>query len=102
MGRSYSYRINLKLHPERDADLIAWIESQERGQRSAVIREALQYGAGLRRPPEEIIAQMVRQAVADALDGLRLLVAEQGAALEPNNIEEQFGAQLDDLLDRFG
>jgi len=102
MGRSYSYRVNLKLHPEHDADLIGWIESQEQGQRSAVLREALRIGIGLRQPPEEIIAQTVRRAVADALDGLRVLVAEQGAAIKPNDIEEQFGAQLDDLLDRFG
>ena len=102
MGRSYSYRISLKLHPEHDADLIAWIEAQAHGQHSAAMREALRFGAGLLQPPQEVIARTVRQAVAEALDSLRGLIAEQGAALKPNDIEEQFGAQLDDLLDRFG
>lgn len=102
MGRSYSYRINLKLHPEHDADLIAWIEAQTHGQRSAAMREALRYGTGLQQPPQETIARTVRQAIAEALEGLRVLVAEQRADLELNDIEEQFGAQLDGLLDRFG
>ena len=102
MGRSYSYRINLKLHPEQDADLIAWIESQERGQRSMALREALRYGVGLLQPQEVAIARTVREAVAEALEGLRLMVAERATMLTPNEIEEQFGAQLDDLLERFG
>jgi hypothetical protein len=57
--------IPLKLHPERDADLIAWIEQIERGDRlqpgsgvQSAIKSALRYALGL---PDERDALIARQ-----------------------------------------
>jgi hypothetical protein len=102
MDRSPSYRVNLKLSPERDQDLIEWIESHEFGSRSEAIRDAIRYGIGLKRPEQTVIADVVREAVAEALAGLQLVAAQQGVTLDTNEVEEAFGAQLDQLLEQFG
>lgn len=76
--------IPLKLHPERDADLIAWIEQIERGDRlqpgsgvQSAIKSALRYALGL---PDERDALIARQqaeieaqesAAAQAFEALR-------------------------------
>lgn len=39
-----SYRLDLKLNPEADSDLIEWIESHEHGKRSSKVRLALRVG----------------------------------------------------------
>ena len=48
----------------------------------------------LGRPPDP-------RQVSEAFDELCMPVAEQSVSLEPNDIEEQLGAQLDDLLNKF-
>jgi Arc/MetJ-type ribon-helix-helix transcriptional regulator len=101
MGKRSSYRVNLKLKPGRDQDLIDWIESQSYGKRSEAIRDALRYGIGLKKPERTVIAETVREAVSEALKGLKVVAAQQGVTLDTNEVEEAFGAQLDQLLDQF-
>ncbi len=100
-----AYRVNLKLDRETDADLVGWIEQHAHGARSDAIRQALRVGVGLQPPPRpegEAIARIVREAIAEALEGLQVVADGQGVALEASEVEEAFGAQLDRLLDRFG
>lgn len=103
MGKSY--RINLKLNLEADIDLVEWIEGHEHGQRSAEIRRVLRVGIGLLPPPPPdglAIAEMVREAVAEALAGLQLVAEQHGVSFDSNQVGKAFGNQLDQLLDRFG
>ena len=39
--------LNVRLDPELDSDLIAWLEGQPRGRRSQAVREALRAGIGV-------------------------------------------------------
>lgn len=44
------YRINLKLDPRDDGDIIAWLASCPNGQRSTAVREAIRRGLGIATP----------------------------------------------------
>lgn len=52
----------------------------------------------LKYPPHGI----VRQAIAEALQNVQIVAAQQGIKFNSNQTEEAFGNQLDQLLDRFG
>lgn len=96
--------IHARVYPGSDDDLIAWLEGLLEGERSQAIREALRVGIGLIPPPQlpvEGIADVVRQAVAEALVGLQVVAAQEGVDFDTNQVEEAFGNQLDQLLDRF-
>jgi Arc/MetJ-type ribon-helix-helix transcriptional regulator len=101
MGNRSTYRVNLKLKPGQDQDLIDWLDSQAYGKRSEAIRAALRYGIGLKKPERTVIAETVREAVSEALAGLKVVAAQEGVTLDTNEVEEAFGAQLDHLLDQF-
>ena len=53
-------------------------------------------------PKKDDIAEVIHQAVTEALAGLQLVAAQQGVTLDANQVEETFGRQLDQLLDQFG
>jgi hypothetical protein len=96
--------IHARVYPGKDDDLIEWMEDLPPGERSSAIREALRVGIGLLPPPRHenaVIADVVREAVSDALVGLQIMAAQQGVVLDTNEVEETFGAQLDHLLDQF-
>ena len=99
-----SYRINLKLNPELDADLIAWLEQHAPGTRSEAVRQALRVAIGLIPPPlsdREAIAEVIRQSIAETLAELQIVAAQQGTEVDVNELEDAFGAQLDSLLGSF-
>ncbi len=97
--------IHARVYRGKDDDLINWLESLPDGRRSGLIREALRVGIGLVPPPsseQADIADIVRQAVQEALSGLQLVADRQGVSFDTNDVEEAFGEQLDNLLNRFG
>jgi Arc/MetJ-type ribon-helix-helix transcriptional regulator len=97
------YWLNVRLDPELDADLIAWLQGQARGRRSEAVREALRMG---------MLTEQPRDSRID-LDDLRLVLADELAkalAGQPftsppvnnppaeNDLEAKYGARLDKLL----
>jgi hypothetical protein len=44
----------------------------------------------------------VRQAVSEALAGLQVMAVQQGVALDANEVEDAFGAKLDQMLGELG
>jgi len=93
--------VHARLHPGRDDDLIAWLESWSVGGRSEAIRALLR--DGLRMHQMELsMASIVRQAVKETLAGLQVTDTQERSALNANEVEEEFGAQLDQLLGQFG
>lgn len=101
------YRINLKLDAERDADLIAWIESQPRGTRSEAIRETLRVGLGM--GSEKVGTQLdlgaVRSIVADEITKALTNVAPgsvSGTDQSQDDLEDEYGDKLDQMLGNFG
>lgn len=96
--------IHARVYAGTDDDLIKWMNSLPPGDRSRVIREALRAGIGLMPPPQSdmaLLAEIVRQAVAEALGGIQLAAAKQGVDFDTNEVEEAFGSQLDALLSGF-
>jgi len=102
------YRLNLRLDPQEDAELIRWIESLPKGEVSQGGRQALR----------EAVTQAQRPAPALDLEGLRELIAAelqralQGLAIQPaaappadpgstSEAEAKYGAKLDKMLGRF-
>jgi hypothetical protein len=51
---------------------------------------------------ESSVASLVRQAVKETLAGLQVTDTQEHSELNANEVEEEFGAQLDQLLGRFG
>ncbi len=97
--------IHARVYPGKDEDLINWLDSLPPGERSRMIREALRAGIGLAPPPRSdsaLLAEIVRQAVVDALAGIQTAAAQQGITFDKNEVEEAFGDQLDHLLGNFG
>ena len=90
-------KVSLRLDPELDADLIAWFESQPAGRRSEALRSLLRDGLRERKSQAELV-MAVRQAVSEALAGLQVMAVQQGVALDANEVEDTFGAKLDQML----
>jgi hypothetical protein len=93
--------VHARLHPGRDDDLITWLESWSVGGRSEAIRALLRDGLRMRQM-ELSMASIVRQAIKETLGGLQVAASQEHAGLDANEVEEEFGAQLDELLGRFG
>lgn len=100
-GRRNTQALNARLDTELDADLIAWLDEQPRGKRSEAIRDLMRDGLRMRQL-EGNIAAVVRQAVAEALVGVQVARVDPGTSPNTNEVEEQFGDQLDHLLGKFG
>jgi len=93
--------VHARLHPGRDDDLIAWMETQPAGGRSEAVRALMRDGLRMRQM-ELSMASIVRQVVKETLGGLQVADAQEHSELNTNEVEEEFGAQLDQLLGRFG
>jgi hypothetical protein len=93
--------IRARVNPGRDDDLIEWLAGQPAGQRSEAIRTLMRDGLRIRQL-EANLAGMVRQAVAEALAGMQVIVDQPGTPADANEVEEAFGDQLDALLGKFG
>jgi hypothetical protein len=96
--------IHARIYAGKDDDLIAWLESLPDGDRSDAIRDAMRVGIGLippRKPDLQAIAEVVKQAITEALSGIQITAAQQGVDLDTNPVEAEFGAKLDKLLNSF-
>jgi hypothetical protein len=91
--------IRARVTPGRDDDLIAWLEAQPIGQRSEAIRMVMRDGLRMREIDTQL-PRLVRQAIGEALSEVN--IAQPDVLDEENDIEEQYGGQLDDLLSGFG
>ena len=65
--------IRARVNPGRDDDLIEWLGAQPAGLRSEAIRTLMRDGLRMRQL-EANLAGMVRQAVAEALAGMQVMV----------------------------
>ena len=98
-----TYRINLKLDPHDDADIITWLESCPNGHRSIAVREAIRRGLGMTPPPEaNLNLEAIRRVIADELTKA---LASQPIASQlvnklptANSVEAKYGAKLNKLL----
>ena len=103
LSQGGAYRINLKLDPRDDADIIAWLASFRSGQRSSAVRETIRRGLRAATPVEaDIDLESIRQIVADELSrslaGLRLQAASNQDAMPVQDIESEYGSKLDRML----
>jgi len=91
--------LSVRLDPDLDADLIAWLGGIPKGQRSEVVRQVLRDHRGAAEP---LNLDRIRQAVAEELDRVLAgrLVAGVSSADEGDaaDIEAQFGSRLDRML----
>jgi hypothetical protein len=105
MSRQRTYRIAIRLDDVADADLIAWLESQPRGQRSSVLRQAARLGLNQASQPSNVLdAALIRSVVADelakALDGRSSLAKPANdPGHESLDLEAMFGTKLDRMMD---
>jgi Arc/MetJ-type ribon-helix-helix transcriptional regulator len=91
----------MRLDPDLGADLIEWLEAQPRGRRSEAVRDLMRDGLRMREIDIQL-PRLVRQAIGEALSEMQIRPTQPDAFREENDIEEQYGGQLDDLLSGFG
>lgn len=100
-GRQNSKMISIRLDDQLDADLIDWLEAQSPGRRSEAVRDTLRAGLETQTLRSEL-ADLVRQAVADALQHVHLDPGSQlPGGVQTSDLEDAFGDQLDRLLSKF-
>jgi hypothetical protein len=102
-----NYRISLRLDLEMDADLIGWLESVPKGQRSDTLRTIIRGGL------ETMPIQMLEQSPVSDLDAIRSIVADEirkalkdrqfisespALNLEQHDLESKYGNKLDRML----
>jgi Arc/MetJ-type ribon-helix-helix transcriptional regulator len=95
------YRFAMRLDPDLDADLIAWLEAQPHGRRSEAVRDLMRDGLRMREIDIEL-PRLVRQAIGEALSEVPIRPTQSDNIDEKNDIEEQYGDQLDSMLDSLG
>ena len=102
-----TYRVNLRLDPEGDADLIAWLEGFPNGQRSAAIRTALRQAIAAERqhPAQgnsaldlEAIRSVVAEEIERALVTRHISAGPRPAQVEEDDLEARFGSRLDRMM----
>jgi hypothetical protein len=100
-GRRSTKFLHARLDCELDTDLIDWLDALPPGRRSEVVRDVVRRGLridGLRTELEAVITA----TITNALSGMQLAAEKQGIEFDKNEVEEAFGAQLDNLLGKFG
>ena len=101
-----AYRVTIRLDPEHDADLIAWLETTPPGSRSTLIREAWRLGLQDKRSWNPIhigeLRQVVAEEVGKALSNVQLQSPVSMESPEGDiDAESTYGAKLDKLLGGF-
>jgi len=94
------YRVNLKLDPVLDADLIEWLESLPRGTRSRSIRERLRQSATGKSTDLGDIRRLLAEELGRALEGRQIDTPASNRS-EPDSeidMEAEFGSRLDRML----
>ncbi len=105
MNKRSKYHLTVKLDGEWDADIIAWIEAQPKGQRSEIVRAALRKAM---QPEASVIdPEDFRYVIADELDkalsGLRVQsLAPASTNASDNDAEAKYGDKLDRMLGNLG
>lgn len=100
-GRRNTKTLNARLDCELDIDLIDWLEALPAGRRSEAIRDGLRMGLRMDSLRTELEA-VIRSTIQEALANLQVVAAQQGIEFDQNEVEDEFGAQLDKLLGSFG
>ncbi len=105
MNKRSKYHLTVKLDEEWDADIIAWIEAQPRGQRSEIVRTALRKAM----LPEvsvidpEDFRYMIADELNKALNGLRVQSpSPANTTLSNEEAEAKYGDKLDKMLGNLG
>jgi hypothetical protein len=98
-----TYRINLKLDPRDDADIITWLDGYPNGQRSTAVREAIRRGLGIAASVEpaldlEAIRQMIADELSRSLAGVRFQKHSGQKGASTDDAESRYGAKLDQML----
>ena len=98
-----TYRVNLRLDTQTDAEVIAWLESLPSGRRSTALREIIRLGLGMAASTQpsidmETIRQMFADELAKSLAGLRFPMNDNQDQRSSNDVESRYGAKLDNLL----
>ena len=98
-----TYRVNLRLDTQTDAEVIAWLESLPSGRRSTALREIIRLGLGMAVPAQPSIdLETVRQVFADelarSLAGLRFQPQPNQEQQNADDAEAKYGAKLDRML----
>ena len=103
----FQSRVNLRLDPQHDADLIAWLESFPSGQRSAAIRAALRQaldadkGHPIRRDSVfdlEVFRVVVAEEIGKALGTRQLSLESHPIQVVEDDVETRFGSKLDQMM----
>jgi hypothetical protein len=100
-GRRNTRVLNARLDNELDGDLIAWLDAQPAGRRSEAIRDLMRDGLRARDLQVDL-ADSVRRAVSEALQGIQIVAAQRGVEFNTNDVEQAFGDKLDQMLGGFG
>jgi Arc/MetJ-type ribon-helix-helix transcriptional regulator len=93
--------VHARLLNGQDDDLIEWLDAQPQGTRSEAIRSLLRDGLRMREIDTQL-PRLVRQAIGEALSDVQIKPTQPDTYDEKNDIEGQYGKQLDDLLSGFG
>lgn len=99
-GRRNTKALNARLDYELDTDLIDWLDALPPGRRSEEIRDVLRRGLRIDSLRTELEA-VITATINGALAGLQIAADRQGIEFDKNEVEEVFGAQLDNLLGKF-
>jgi Arc/MetJ-type ribon-helix-helix transcriptional regulator len=92
--------VHARLLQGQDDDLTEWLDAQPPGTRSEAIRALLRDGLRMRHIDTQL-PRLVRQAIGEALSGVQIMPTQPDAVVKENDIEKQYGGQLDDLLSGF-
>jgi hypothetical protein len=108
-SNSGEYRINLRLDPELDSDLISWLESIASGQRSEALRSVIREGIGIAPPRVQeksnltdleairfVVADEIRKALKD-----KRLTSDVQPMPDNDDLESKYGSKLDQMLGGF-
>lgn len=101
--RGKTYRVNLRLDTQVDAEVIAWLESLPTGRRSTALREVIRMGLGMTVPAQpsldlDAIRQVFADELARSLAGLRFKDKTGHEQSSSEDMESVYGAKLDKLL----
>jgi hypothetical protein len=97
--RPPAYRINLKLDPVLDADLIVWLEGLPRGTRSRAVRERLRQATSVGAAADlEDIRRVLVEELARVAVSARIAPAGDGPAETQEDVEARYGSRLDRML----
>ncbi len=98
-------KLTLRLHPDRDADLIRWLASLDDlpfGQKGRAIKEALRRGLGQQPEPESALnAESLLADIRAVVESAVQQALASGVTIIPSSIPDDTD-ETDALLDQLG